>query len=77
MTSLPDTWMHFDSPVYGMHVAGFTKDTWTDPSAAPNGFNQFYRQQFGRTEGPRYLVGETSPSEDFKGAPFYTGVGLE
>ena len=77
MTSLPDTWMHFDSPVYGLHVAGFTKDTWTDPSASPRGFNQFYRQQFGRTEGPRYLVGDMSPSEDFKGAPFYTGVGLE
>jgi sugar phosphate isomerase/epimerase len=77
MTSLPDSWMHFDSPVYGLHVPGFTKDTWTDPSARPGGFNQFYRQYFGRTEGPRYLVGDTAPSEDFRGAPFYTGIGLE
>jgi len=79
MTSLPDTWMHFDSPIYGVHVAGFTPNTWTDPSIGPStrGWNNFYRSYFGRTEGPRYLVGDMSPSEDFKGAPFYTGVGLE
>jgi hypothetical protein len=76
MTSLPDTWMHFDSPVYGLHVAGFTRDTWTDPSAVPR-WNQFHRSYFGKTEGPRYLVGDMAPSEDFKGAPFYTGLGLE
>lgn len=76
MTSLPDTWMHFDSPVYGLHVAGFTKDTWTDPNSAPR-WNQFHRSYFGKTEGPRYLVGDMAPSDDFKGAPFYTGIGLE
>jgi len=76
LTSLPDTWMHFDSPVYGMHVAGFTNDTWTDPNSAPR-WNNFHRSYFGKTEGPRYLVGDMAPSDDFKGAPFYTGVSLE
>ncbi len=76
MTTLPDTWMHFDSPVYGLHVAGFTKDTWTDPGSAPR-WNKFHRSYFGRTEGPRYLVGDMSPSDDYKGAPFYSGLGLE
>ena len=78
MTSLPDTWMHFDSPVYGIHVPGFTHDKWTDPSSAGRaGWNDVYRKYFGRTEGPRYLVGDTAPSEEFRGAPFYTGIGLE
>lgn len=77
MTSMPDTWMHFDSPVYGLHVPGFTKDKWTDPSISGRGFNSIYRSYFGRTEGPRYLVGDMSPSEDFKGAPFYTGMPME
>ncbi|MEM4397895.1 MAG: hypothetical protein QW757_04715 [Candidatus Woesearchaeota archaeon] len=79
MTSLPDTWMHFDSPVYNLHVPGFKIDPWTEPSIGktPYGWNNFYRSYFGRTEGPRYLVGETAPSEDFKGAPFYTGMPIE
>ncbi len=78
MTSLPDTWMHFDSPVYSIHIPGITPDRWTDPSSAPqHGWSNFYRSYFGRTEGPRYIVGDYAPSEDFKGAPFYTGVGLE
>lgn len=79
MTSLPDTWMHFDSPVYGMHVPGFKADPWTEPSigATAHGWNNFYRSYFGRTEGPRYIVGEMAPSEDFKGAPFYSGLGID
>ncbi|MCM2324923.1 MAG: hypothetical protein NDI94_00525 [Candidatus Woesearchaeota archaeon] len=78
MTSLPDTWMHFDSPVYGIQVPGFTHDKWTDPGVGSmNGFTNFYRSHFGRTEGPRYLVGETAPSEEFKGSPFYTGMPME
>ncbi|MBN2368450.1 hypothetical protein JXC34_05520 [Candidatus Woesearchaeota archaeon] len=79
LTSLPDTWMHFDSPVYGIHVPGFTPDSWTDPSIGQSraGWNNFYRSYFGRTEGPRYIVGEYAPSEEFKGAPFYTGLGME
>ena len=79
MTSLPDTWMHFDSPVYGIHVPGFTPDSWTDPSIGPtpHGWNNFYRSYFGRTEGPRYIVGEYSPSEEFKGSPFYSGLSME
>ncbi len=67
MSSLPDTWMHFDSPVYNIHVPGFSQNTWTD----------FYRSYFGKTEGPRYIVGDYSPSEEFKGAPFYTGLSME
>ncbi|NTV22956.1 MAG: sugar phosphate isomerase/epimerase [Nanoarchaeota archaeon] len=66
-TSLPDTWMHFDSPVYGLQVSGFAQNKWTD----------VYRSYFGRTEPPRYVVGEYSPSEEFKGSPFYTGLGME
>ncbi len=79
MTSLQDTWMHFDSPVYAMHMPGFTQSSWTDPSigATRHGWNNFYRSYFGRTEGPRYVVGEFAPSEDFKGAPFYSGLGID
>ena len=71
--------MHFDSPVYGLEVPGFTHSAWTDPSIGQTraGWNNFYRSYFGRTEGPRYLVGDMAPSEEFKGAPFYTGLGLE
>jgi hypothetical protein len=78
-TSLPDTWMHFDSPVYAMHMPGFNESAWTDPTigATRHGWNNFYRSYFGRTEGPRYVVGEFSPSEDFKGAPFYSGLGID
>ncbi|MFH2021550.1 MAG: hypothetical protein ABIJ34_09130 [archaeon] len=76
LTSLPDTWMHFNSPVYGLQVPGFTKDAWTDPSV-PRAWNDHYRSYFGRTEGPRYIVGDMSPSEDFKGAPFYSGLGVD
>ncbi len=67
LRSLPDTWMHFDSPVYHVSVPGITRDTWTD----------FYRSYFGRTEGPRYIVGEYAPSDEFKGSPFYSGLPLE
>jgi hypothetical protein len=79
MTSLPDTWLHFDSPVYNIHVPGFTQSWWTEPSlgATPQGFSNFYRSYFGRTEGPRYIVGDYAPSEDFKGAPFYTGIPID
>ena len=76
MTSLPDSWMHFNSPVYGVHVAGFTHDSWTDPTVK-NAWGDVYRSYFGKTEGPRYLVGDLAPSEEFKGAPFYSGLGLE
>jgi hypothetical protein len=79
LTSLPDTWMHFDSPVYNLHVPGFKLDPWTEPSigATSHGWNNFYRSYFGRTEPPRYIVGEYAPSEDFRGAPFYTGLGID
>ena len=30
-----------------------------------------------RTEKPRYIVGDYAPSDEFKGAPFYSGLGLE
>ncbi|MBN2423032.1 hypothetical protein JXB41_07435 [Candidatus Woesearchaeota archaeon] len=67
MRALPDTWAHFGSPVYHIHVPGVTRDTWTD----------FWHSYFGRTEKPRYIVGSYSPSQDFRGAPFYSGLDLE
>jgi hypothetical protein len=71
--------MHFDSPVYNIHVPGFKIDPWTEPAigTTPYGWNNFYRSYFGRTEGPRFVVGDYSPSEDFKGAPFYSGLSIE
>jgi sugar phosphate isomerase/epimerase len=67
MRALPDTWAHFGSPVYHIHVPGVTRDTWTD----------FWHSYFGKTEKPRYIVGAYSPSKDFRGEPFYSGLDLE
>ncbi|MBD3204390.1 hypothetical protein GF327_08925 [Candidatus Woesearchaeota archaeon] len=67
MRAMPDAWHHFGSPVYHMHVPGVTADTWSD----------FWHSYFGKTQKPRYIVGSYSPSQDFRGAPFYSGLDLE
>lgn len=67
LISLPDTWAHFGSPVYHVAVPGITRDGWTD----------IWHSYFGRTEPPRYVVGDYAPSTEFKGEPFYTGLSLE
>ncbi|OVE74696.1 hypothetical protein BVX95_01320 [archaeon D22] len=69
MTALPDAWKELGSPVYriGAPSAGGTMDAW----------GQFHQGYFGGTEGPRYIVGEYAPSDDFKGSPFYSGAPLE
>ncbi|MBR9690459.1 sugar phosphate isomerase/epimerase [Candidatus Woesearchaeota archaeon] len=73
MTALPDSWAYLGSPVYSLFRPGITGQTWSD-GILQDGFHQSY---FGSTEPPRYIIGEYAPSEDYKGAPFYTGVPLE
>jgi len=51
------------------------------PVGTPVGWSNFYQGYFGRTEGPRFIVGSYAPSEEFKGlqpgSPFYSGLSLE
>ncbi|MBR9676312.1 sugar phosphate isomerase/epimerase [Candidatus Woesearchaeota archaeon] len=69
MSALPDAWEHLGSPVYrvGTPTAGTPGDSW----------GYFHQGYFGGTEGPRFVVGDYSPSDDYKGSPFYTGTPLE
>lgn len=73
LTALPDSLALMGSSVYSIFRPGISEQTWSD-GILQSGFHQTY---FGRTEGPRYIMGDYSPSEDFKGSPFYTGVPLE
>jgi hypothetical protein len=72
LTALPRSWNFLGSPVYSVFKPGIAEQTWGD--SLVGGFHQSY---FGRTEMPRYIIGEYAPSEDYKGAPFYTGTPLE
>ena len=70
--TLPDTWAFLNSPVYAMG---------RPTVGTPVGWSNFYQGYFGRTEGPRFIVGSYAPSEEFKGlqpgSPFYSGLSLE
>ncbi|MBU0758403.1 MAG: hypothetical protein KKF44_10120 [Nanoarchaeota archaeon] len=68
MRALPDAWDALGSPIYHMHVPGGGGD---------GTFSDVWHSYFGKTEKPRYIVGSYSPSADFKGAPFYSGLDLE
>lgn len=72
LTALPRSWNFLGSPVYSIFKPGIAEQTWGD--SLVGGFHQSY---FGRTEMPRYIIGEYAPSDDYKGAPFYTGTPLE
>lgn len=69
LTAMPDAWSHLGSPIYrvGAPSGGSSLDAW----------GEVHQGYFGSTEGPRYVVGEYAPSEDFRGSPFYTGAPLE
>lgn len=75
LSALPDAWRFLGSPVYSVFKPGLVDQTWSDALLTQGkGFHQSY---FGRTENPRYIIGEYAPSEDYKGSPFYTGTPLE
>jgi len=67
-TALPDTWSMLGSPVYSIARPGI-----------PNTWTEIHRSYFGRTARPFYVIGEFGKtiSEDYIGAPFYTGLPLE
>lgn len=65
-TALPDAWAHLSSPVHRMHLKGGF-DSWTDIKGG----------YFGKTYSPPYAVGSYAPSNEFRGAPFYSGLGME
>lgn len=73
MIALPHSWDFLGSPVYNVFKPGFMDQTWAD-GIIQGGFHHSY---FGKTEHPRYLMGDLSPSEEYKGAPFYSGTPLE
>ena len=73
MIALPHSWDFLGSPVYNVFRPGFMDQTWSD-GIVQGGFHHSY---FGKTEHPRYLMGDLSPSEEYKGAPFYSGTPLE
>jgi len=60
------SWRSLNSPVYRI-----------DPGGTGMSWNDFGSYSFGRTTNPFSIVGEYSPSEEFKGSPFYSGLGLE
>ncbi len=72
LTALPRAWNFLGSPIYSVFKPGLVEQTWSD--GIVGGFHQSY---FGRTEAPRYIIGDFAPSEDYKGAPFYGGTPLE
>lgn len=55
-------WAVFGSPIYGAEKAA-----WTNVSGS----------YFGRTTAPNYIFGEYAPSNEFRGQPFWSGLGLE
>ena len=73
MIALPHSWEFLGSPIYNVFRPGFMDQTWSD-GIVDKGFHHSY---FGKTEHPRYIMGDLSPSEEYKGAPFYTGTPLE
>ena len=73
MIALPHSWEFLGSSVYNVFRPGFMDQTWSD-GIVQGGFHHSY---FGKTEHPRYLMGDLSPSEEYKGAPFYSGTPLE
>lgn len=64
--ALLGSWRSLNSPVYRI-----------DPGGSGFGWSDFGSYSFGRTTNPFSIVGEYSPSEEFKGSPFYSGLGLE
>jgi len=67
ITTLSDTWSFLGSPVYSISRPGISFDSWTN----------IRHSYFGMTGSPKYIVGDYSPSEDYKGAPWWSGVPLE
>ncbi len=59
-------WRSLNSPVYRV-----------DPGGTGLGWNDVSSYSFGRTTNPFSILGEYAPSEEFKGSPFYSGLGLE
>jgi len=55
-------WSAFGSPIYGAE-----RGRWTDVSGS----------YFGKTNPPPYIFGDYSPSQEYRGAPFWSGLGLE
>ncbi|MBW3002971.1 hypothetical protein KY337_00275, partial [Candidatus Woesearchaeota archaeon] len=55
-------WDVFGSPIYGAERA-----SWSD----------VHHSYFGRANAPMYVFGEYAPSNEFRGAPFWSGLGLE
>ncbi|PLW80345.1 hypothetical protein C0585_03440 [Candidatus Woesearchaeota archaeon] len=68
-SAMLDAWTHLGSPIYrvGSGGSGSELDAW----------GNVHQGYFGHTEPPRYVVGDYSPSDDFKGSPFYSGTPLE
>ncbi|PIN68806.1 hypothetical protein COV93_08025 [Candidatus Woesearchaeota archaeon CG11_big_fil_rev_8_21_14_0_20_43_8] len=60
-------WRSFGSSIYSVSKPGITRDRWTD----------IENSYFGHVGPPQYIVGDYSPSQDFRGAPFYSGVPFE
>ncbi|MBI4451578.1 sugar phosphate isomerase/epimerase [Candidatus Woesearchaeota archaeon] len=57
-------WREFGASIYGKF----------DPMQRWSGVEHQY---FGATNPPYFIFGEMSPSEEYKGAPFWSGLGLE
>lgn len=60
-------WEMFGGPVYGRSVPGIGNDRWTN----------IHNSYFGKVDTPHFIVGDYSPSQDFRGSPFFSGVPFE
>ncbi|MBI4155511.1 hypothetical protein HY498_05510 [Candidatus Woesearchaeota archaeon] len=64
--ALLGSWRSLNSPIYRI-----------DPGGTGMGWGEFANYSFGMTPKPLSILGEYAPSEEFRGAPFYSGLGLE
>ncbi len=60
-------WKLFGNSIYGLAA----------PGKAPVGWDVADTTYFGSTSPPRFLFGEMALSDQYRGKPFYTGLGLE
>lgn len=60
-------WKLFGHSIYGLSA----------PGAKTLDFGQTQHNYFGHTTPPQFLFGEMALSDDYRGSPFFTGLGLE
>jgi sugar phosphate isomerase/epimerase len=71
LRQLGDAWAYFGSPVTGFAPGG------PSASAAGNSWTNIRESYFGQAQPPQFVYGGYAPSQEYLGAPFWSGVPLE